>query len=213
MKNHYPFELKPLPYAYDALEPFIDAKTVEFHHDKHVQTYIDNLNKALTNYPDLHNRSLESLLYNLNTLPNEIQTPVKNNGGGVYNHNIYFDILGSSELKGGKLLDAINSTFGSLDKFKEEIKGAALTVFGSGWASLASDKNGNLQIVKSFNQETLIPQNLCSIIPIDVWEHSYYLKYQNRRAEYLDNILQIINWETVEKRYSECASTDFSQCK
>lgn len=212
MNNTFKFELTPLPYEYGALEPYIDAKTMEIHHSKHVQTYVDNLNKALEQFTEYHNWTLEKLLYNLDSLPTQLQAPVRNSGGGVYNHNLYFSIMGpnQSTLKEGDLLNAINKAFGSLDNFKAELKTLALSVFGSGWAWLVADKDGNLSLLKTSNQDTQIPNNLCPVLNLDVWEHSYYLKYQNKRAEYIDNWFNVINWLKAEENYSKYNSTDYS---
>ena len=211
--NNYPFKLQPLPYAYDALEPFIDAKTMEIHHSKHVQTYVDNLNKALENQPDYQSWPLERLLYNLEKLPQEIQAAVRNSGGGVYNHNLYFAImaLGGKPLAEGTLKDAIDKDFGSLDELLAQLKVAGLSVFGSGWAWLVSDNMGRLSIFKTPNQDTQIPANLTPVINLDVWEHAYYLKVQNRRAEYIDNWFNVINWDAAQQNYGKFGITDFSK--
>ena len=210
---HYKFTLQPLPYPYDALEPFIDAKTMEIHHSKHVQTYVDNLNKALENHPEFHNWSLEKLLYNLDKLPQEIQAPVRNSGGGVYNHNLYFNIMtkGGKPLANGPLKAEIEKVWGSVDEFLAQIKAAGLSVFGSGWAWLVADSEGRLSIYKTPNQDTQIPANLTPVINLDVWEHAYYLKVQNRRAEYIDNWFNVIDWEAAEKNYAKHSTTDFSK--
>ena len=210
---NYPFELKPLPYAYDALEPFIDAKTMEIHHGKHLQAYVDNVNKALESYPDYQGWSLEKLLYNLEKLPQEIQMPVRNNGGGVYNHNLFFDIMvkDGKPLADGALKTAIEEVWGSLDGLLAELKAAGLSVFGSGWAWLVADGVGRLSIYKTPNQDTQIPANLTPVINLDVWEHAYYLLRQNRRAEYIDNWFNVINWEKAEENYAKYGETDFSK--
>ncbi len=193
MNEHYKFVNVSLPYAYDALEPYIDTKTMELHHDKHLQTYIDNLNKALENYPQFQNWSLEQLLYYADRLPTEIRTTVKNNAGGVYNHLIYFEGLNP---KGEREIDRVRKQiieqFGSYENFEKEIKKAALSVFGSGYAWLVEDNNGRLSIITTANQDTPIPMGLFPIINVDVWEHAYYLKNYNRRNEYLDNWLKVI---------------------
>lgn len=202
--NHYPFKNLPLPYDYDALEPYIDTQTMHFHHDKHLQTYIDNLNKALAEQPDLQNMSLEDLIKNADKLPCPIQKTIRNNAGGVYNHRFYFDMLAnpSSEFPEGKLRKAIYEAFENYPKFKELFKQAALSVFGSGYAWLVSDK-GKLNIITTANQNSPLESGLTPILTIDVWEHAYYLKHQNRRAEYIDNWFEIINWEKAEQNYTK----------
>ena len=202
--NHYPFKNLPLPYDYDALEPYIDTQTMHFHHDKHLQTYIDNLNKALAEQPDLQNMSLEDLIKNADKLPCPIQKTIRNNAGGVYNHRFYFDMLAnpSSEFPEGKLRKAIYEAFENYPRFKELFKQAALSVFGSGYAWLVSDK-GKLNIITTANQNSPLESGLTPILTIDVWEHAYYLKHQNRRAEYIDNWFEIINWEKAEQNYTK----------
>lgn len=199
MNDHYPFELIPLPYDYQALEPYIDAETMEIHHDKHLKTYVDNLNKALKDYPWYHRWSLEQLLIHLDRLPVQIRTAVKNNGGGVYNHNLYFNTMGNMNNEPtGNIKRLIESSFGSYDEFKSSLKGAALAVFGSGWTWLAAEPSGRLRIVTTANQDTLLQTRLIPILPLDVWEHAYYLKHQNRRADYIDDWFHVIDWRVVE---------------
>jgi Fe-Mn family superoxide dismutase len=210
---HYPFKLQPLSYAYDALEPFIDAKTMEIHHSKHVQTYVDNLNKALENWAEYQSWPLERLLYNLDKLPKEIQAPVRNNGGGAYNHNLYFNIMapGGVPPADDSLKAAIDRDFGSQDELLAQLKAAGLSVFGSGWAWLVTDNTGRLSIFKTPNQDTQIPANLTPVINLDVWEHAYYLKVQNRRAEYIDNWFNVIDWDAARRNYEKFGITDFSK--
>ncbi len=199
MNDHFPFELVPLPYDYQALEPFIDSETMEIHHDRHLKTYVDNLNKALKDYPRYHQWNLEELLININRLPIQIRTAVKNNGGGVYNHNLYFSTLGDTNNEPTeKLKRLIEASFGSYDQFKTSLKEAGLAVFGSGWAWLAADSTGRLKIISTANQDTLLQTRLQPILPLDVWEHAYYLKHQNRRADYIDDWLHVIDWRVVE---------------
>ena len=210
----YPFSLTPLPYAADSLEPYIDTETMNIHHGKHVQTYVDNLNNALKDHPDYHGYSLEKLLYNLNSLPDAIKPAVRNNGGGVFNHDLFFSILtkeGKPLSSGSPLSTAIEKKFGSLDSLKAELKQAGLTQFGSGWAWLVSDKEGNLSVEKTPNQDTLIEKNLTPVINLDVWEHAYYLLRQNRRPEYIDNFFNVINWEAAEANYAKHTQTDYSK--
>ncbi|MEG0306646.1 MAG: superoxide dismutase [Clostridium sp.] len=199
------FTLEPLPYAYDALEPYIDKETMTLHHDKHHQAYVDNLNKALEKYPALYNKSLVELLSSPNKIPADVRTSVLNNAGGDYNHNFFWSIMGPNKggVPTGDLATAIDRDFGSFDKFKESFSNAALGRFGSGWAWLLSDKNGKLSIVSTANQDTPIPLNLTPIIAIDVWEHAYYLKYQNRRNEYIENWWNVVNWDNALTNYTK----------
>lgn len=209
--NHYPFALQPLPYNYDALMPYIDAETMELHHNKHLQSYIDKLNSALKDHPKYHSWSLEQLLYDIDKLPQDIQLTVQNNGGGVYNHNLFFSILAKdTPIENNSLRKAIFYTFGTFEKFEKEFKEASLSVFGSGWTWLVSDYNGNLSIQNTKNQDTLIKENLIPIIAIDVWEHAYYLKYQNRRSDYIDNWFNAINWRQAEINYAKYVSSNKS---
>lgn len=203
MSEHYPFVNPPLPYAYDALEPFIDTKTMHLHHDRHLQTYVDNLNKALRNYPSFHNWSLEQLLINVSSLPIAIQVPVKNNGGGVYNHIFYFNGMSNSPTRtyAGELYQAIVRDFESVEQCLNEFKNQALSVFGSGYAWLVADQNRELSIVTTANQDTPITKNLNPIVTIDVWEHAYYLKHYNQRAAYIDDWLHVVNWEHAAMLY------------
>lgn len=199
------FELPQLPYAFDALEPWIDAKTVEIHYTKHHMTYLTNLNNALSNQPDFAKRSIEDLLKDLNTIPEAIRTAVRNNGGGFYNHIIYWNVMGPK--KGGepvgKLAQAINAGFGGFSQFKEQIEKAGLGRFGSGWAWLSKKSNGELVVHSTPNQDTPLAEGLFPVIGVDVWEHAYYLKYQNRRAEYLTNWWNLVNWQEAERRYND----------
>lgn len=198
----YPFTLPPLPYAYNALEPIIGRRTMHFHHDKHMQAYVDNLNKALAPYPAFHNWTLEQLLTNLSDLPAEIRTAVRNNAGGVYNHLLYFDGMSGRETRPSPLLRAaIADEFGSYKEWKSKMKEAGMGVFGSGWAWLVLDDRGRLAIVQTPNQD--VPHPLRPLLLVDVWEHAYYLQYQNLRANYLDAWFRLINWPLVEKRYLE----------
>lgn len=212
MSNTYKFELIPLPYEVNDLEPYISAEILNLHHEKHLQTYVNNLNAALENHAEYQSWSLEKLLYNLDKLPAELQKPVRNNGGGVYNHNLYFALMAKeSEGPKGSLLEAINRDFGSTEELISKLKAMGLGVFGSGWAWLLSDKEGKLSIKSTANQDTFIPENLFPVIALDVWEHSYYPVYQNRRAEYLDNWVKIINWEKAGELYDMHSSLDYSK--
>lgn len=199
------FQMIPLPYGYEALEPSIDAKTVELHYSKHHATYLTNLNAALEKHPELGGFSIEQILSDLNRIPEDIRTVVRNNGGGYYNHNIYWAIMGpkSGGEPTGSLGEAIRSTFGSFASFKEQIEKAGLGRFGSGWAWLSKQKDGKLVIHSTPNQDTPLAEGLFPIIGVDVWEHAYYLKYQNRRAEYLSNWWNVVNWDEAERRYKQ----------
>nr|WP_300382176.1 superoxide dismutase [Clostridium sp.] len=199
------FVLIPLPYSYDALEPYIDKRTMEIHHDKHEQAYVDNLNKALINYPELYSKTTEEMLKNLDTIPDDIKQKVINNAGGVYNHEFFWSIMSPkhNQKPSGELLKAIDSTFGSFDNFKKLFAENALSRFGSGCAWLVKDSNNKLSIITTANQDSPISNNLTPIIGLDVWEHAYYLKYQNKRNEYIDNWWNVVNWEQAEKNYSK----------
>jgi Fe-Mn family superoxide dismutase len=203
--SHYPFSLKPLPYAYDALEPYIDTMTMELHHDRHLKTYVDNLNAALKDYPEYHSWSLERLITQANWLPEPLRTPVKNNGGGVYNHEFFFDNLTS--IKGTQptdgLLDAIEENFGSFEDFIRAFTKAAAGVFGSGYAFLASCPAGKLHIVTTVNQDTLLTRGLIPIAGIDVWEHAYYLKHYNKRPDYIEDWTAVVDWEKATSNYQK----------
>lgn len=199
----YPFVVRPLPYEYDALVPVLGEDTLCFHHDKHYKTYVDNLNNVLADYPELQKKSLEELLIGLETLPEAAQTPIRNNGGGVYNHELYFDSMKSpvGQEPCGKLAEAIDRDFGSYAQWKEKMMQAAMTKFGSGWAWLVSDKKGKLQIMQTANQDVPNLQEYVPLFLVDVWEHAYYLQYQNRRADYVDGWFNLINWRKAAKKY------------
>ncbi|HVV47169.1 MAG TPA: superoxide dismutase [Bryobacteraceae bacterium] len=197
------FTLPALPYAPDALEPYIDKMTMEIHHGKHHNAYVTNLNKALESAPELANKTLEELLaHNLAAVPENIRTAVRNNGGGHWNHSMFWTILGkSSGSPSGALLADINSTFGSFDSFKEKFSAAGAGRFGSGWAWLTRS-NGKLEISSTPNQDTPIMEGKSVVMGLDVWEHAYYLKYQNRRPDYISAFWSVVNWAEVEKRYA-----------
>ena len=205
--NPMAYELPPLPYPFAALEPHIDAKTMEIHHDKHHQTYITNANNALKDYPELAAKPVEELLADLNAVPEAIRTAVRNNAGGHANHSFFWKILGPNTggTPKGKLLEAINSVFGSFDQFKEKFQTAGAGRFGSGWAWLVVDKQGKLTITSTANQDSPISEGLKPIFGVDVWEHAYYLQYQNRRPDYLKAIWNVIAWDQVEKHYQAAA--------
>ena len=204
----YPFVVRPLPYEYDALMPVLDEDTLHFHHDKHYKTYVDNLNSALSDYPELQRMSLKELLSSIETLPGQVQTAIRNNGGGVYNHELYFDSMKNpvGQEPGGALAEAIDRDFGSYRQWKEQMKQAAVGKFGSGWAWLVADNKGKLSIVQTANQDVPDLQEFTPIFLVDVWEHAYYLQYQNRRADYVEDWFDLINWRKAEKRYEECGS-------
>ena len=198
------FKLPDLLYSFDALEPVIDAKTMEVHHDKHHATYVNNLNKAVENYPEWASKSIEDLMIHLKEVPEEIRTAVRNNGGGHYNHSLFWKMMapvGTTELKGA-LLDKINESFGSFDEFKKQFAAAATGRFGSGWAWLVVDGD-KLAVVSSANQDCPLSEGKKPILCLDVWEHAYYLKYQNRRADYVDNFFQVVNWDYVAELLAE----------
>jgi Fe-Mn family superoxide dismutase len=197
------FELPPMKYDFGALEPIIDARTVEIHHDKHQATYLKNLNAALEKAPQFFDWPLEKILVSLDQLPAEIRTAVKNNGGGVYNHNLYWDSMAPSHTSQpvGSLAKAIEATFGSFDQFKAEFEKAGLGRFGSGYAWLSVDPSKKLVIHSTANQDCPLQENLTPILVVDVWEHAYYLKYQNRRAEYLSSWWPLVDWQVAEERY------------
>ena len=199
----YPFVVRPLPYEYDALVPVLDAETLTFHHDKHYKTYVDNLNAALADYPELQKKSLTELLTEIDMLPAAIQTAVRNNGGGVYNHELYFDSMKSpvGQEPSGALAEAIDRDFGSYRQWKEQMKQAAVGKFGSGWAWLAADKNGVLSIVQTANQDVTNLEAYTPILLVDVWEHAYYVDYRNRRPDAVKALWERIDWKTVGERY------------
>jgi Fe-Mn family superoxide dismutase len=195
-----PYELPPLPYAKDALEPFIDATTMEIHHGKHHAAYIANVNKAITGHSALEAKSVEALITDLNGVPDTIRTAVRNNGGGHYNHSLFWKWMAprSGGTPAGALAEALSGAFGSFDAFKEKFEAAGLARFGSGWAWLILNKAGKLEIVSTPNQDNPIMDGSGKpILGCDVWEHAYYLKYQNRRADYLKAWWNVVNWTAV----------------
>lgn len=194
----------PLPYPYNALEPHIDEQTMQIHHDKHHAAYVNNLNTALEQAPDLQGKSVEELIANLDSVPEGIRTAVRNNGGGHANHTMFWEIMGPNAggQPTGALADAINETFGSLDGFKEQFAKAATTRFGSGWAWLISN-GGRLEITSTANQDSPLMEGKTPILGLDVWEHAYYLKYQNRRPDYITAWWNAVNWDAVSQRYSQ----------
>ncbi|MFH1699154.1 MAG: superoxide dismutase [Candidatus Zixiibacteriota bacterium] len=196
------YKLPKLQYSYDALEPYIDARTMEIHHSKHHQAYVNNLNAIVENYADIAKQSPEELLVNLNNIPEKIRTGIRNNGGGVANHTFFWSILKKGVEFSGEVSEAINAKYGSFDNFKEQFMKAALGQFGSGWAWLVVS-NGDLEIMATANQDSPLNHGKTPILAVDVWEHAYYLNYQNRRPDYLNEFFNVINWEKVNKYYCE----------
>ena len=198
------YTLPPLAYPTNALEPHIDARTMEIHHTKHHQAYINNVNNAIKGKPDLENKSVEDLIANLNAVPEDIRTVVRNNGGGHANHTLFWTLIGPKcgGAPVGKVAAAINQTFGSFDAFKEKFAQAAATRFGSGWAWACVTKDGKLEIISTPNQDSPLMEGKPPILAIDVWEHAYYLNYQNRRPDYIAAFWNVVNWPEVEKRYN-----------
>lgn len=201
----YPFKLPDLPYAFDALEPHIDARTMEIHHDKHHAAYTNKLNEALEKHEDLQNKTIEELLGSLDSLPADIRTTVRNNGGGFANHSLFWTIMGpdGGGEPGGKLADAIRQKFGSFDDFKKKVNDAGAGQFGSGWAWLVSDGSGSVDVYATPNQDSPLMKGHTPILGVDVWEHAYYLKYQNRRPDYLQAWWNTVNWSAVAERFGK----------
>jgi Fe-Mn family superoxide dismutase len=199
------FELPPLPYDYTALEPHIDEATMHFHHDNHHNTYVTNLNNAIAKHPELEGRSLDELLANLDAVPEDIRTVVRNNGGGHWNHSFFWEIMGPNAggEPTGALAEAINSAFGSFAEFKEKFKAAATGRFGSGWAWLVTDAAGVLSISSTPNQDNPLMEGKQAILGLDVWEHAYYLKYQFKRPGYIDAWWNTVNWAKVAEHYGK----------
>lgn len=200
MKHNLP-ELK---YSYNALEPYIDELTMTIHHSKHHAAYVNNLNAALEKYPELQEKSLEELLTPLDSIPEDIRAAVRNNGGGHYNHSIFWSIMepNGARKPSGELAEKINEYFGSFDQFKELFGKAAIGRFGSGWAWLVISKSGTLEIVSSANQDNPLSEGKKPLLGLDVWEHAYYLKYQNRRPDYINEWWNVVDWEEVSRRYN-----------
>jgi Fe-Mn family superoxide dismutase len=199
------FTLPPLPYDYKALEPYIDELTMRIHHGKHHQAYVDNLNKAIAKYPLLARKSIEELIKGLKSLPNDIKTAVKNNGGGHLNHSMFWEIMGpdAGGNPTGAIAEAIDKNFGNFETFKEQFNEAGTKRFGSGWAWLVRTADGKLKVISTVNHDNPITDGLYPIMGNDVWEHAYYLKYQNRRAEYLNAWWNVVNWQAVNQRFEK----------
>jgi Fe-Mn family superoxide dismutase len=198
------FTLPALPYDFGALEPHIDAKTMEIHHGKHHQTYVNNLNAAIEKAPELASKSLDDLMRNVNSLPEAVRTPIRNNGGGHWNHSMFWQIMSAKAggEPGGNLGAAIKSAFGDFAKFREQFSAAGVGRFGSGWAWLIN-KGGKLSIISTPNQDNPLMEGQKAIMGLDVWEHAYYLKYQNRRPDYINAWWNVVNWKEVEKRFAQ----------
>ena len=198
-------ELPPLPYPYEALEPYIDTETMHLHHDKHHATYVNTLNTAIEKHPELASKSAEDLLRNLNSVPEDIRTIVRNHGGGHVNHTMFWQIMGpkAGGEPSGALADEIRKAFGSFDEFKTKFNDAGAKQFGSGWAWLVRGNDSKLQIISTPNQDSPLSQGLWPILGNDVWEHAYYLKYKNARADYLKAWWNVVNWKEVEKRFQK----------
>ncbi|MFZ1133495.1 MAG: superoxide dismutase [Candidatus Korobacteraceae bacterium] len=197
------FEVPPLPYDYSALEPYIDTQTMHLHHDKHHQAYVTNLNAAVEKAPELKDLTVEELIKGLENVPEAVRTAVRNNGGGHVNHSMFWTIMGpnSGGEPSGAIADAIKSTFGDFASFKEKFNDAGLKQFGSGWAWLVRDTAGKLSIMSTPNQDSPLTKDFYPVMGNDVWEHAYYLKYQNRRADYLKEWWNVVNWPEVNKRF------------
>jgi len=202
------FEVPPLPYGYDALEPYIDTQTMQLHHDKHHAAYVNNLNAALKDQAQFASMNVDELMRHINDVPESIRTAVRNNGGGHSNHSMFWQIMGPNAggAPTGDLASAINSTFGSFDAFKAAFNDAGAKRFGSGWAWLILDQSGKLQVISTANQDSPLMDGNYPIMGNDVWEHAYYLKYQNRRPDYLAAWWNVVNWNVIAQRYAQARS-------
>ena len=197
------FELPPLPYAFDALEPYIDARTMEIHHDKHHAAYVTNLNAALANASELQGKSVEDILRHMSQVPEAVRTAVQNNGGGHANHSLFWEIMtpGGAKAPSGALAQAIERDLAGVESLKKQVSDAAKGRFGSGWSWLAQDASGKLHVYSTANQDSPLMQGHTPLLGIDVWEHAYYLKYQNRRPDYIEAWWNVVNWDEVAKRF------------
>ncbi len=199
-----PFTLPALPYSYEALEPYFDAQTMHLHHDKHHQAYVNNLNNAVEAHPELAGKSLEELLTGLDAVPEAARAAVRNNGGGHFNHSFWWPTLGKGgDAPKGELAKAISAKFGTQSAMEEQLTKAAMGVFGSGWAWLVKGKDGALAIMTTPNQDSPITTGFTPVLGVDVWEHAYYLKYQNRRADYVKAFFPVVNWDAVSAKFAE----------
>ena len=207
------FTLPPLPYDYKALEPHIDEQTMRLHHDKHHAAYVNNLNAALEPHPDLQKMPIEELLANLTKVPEAIRPKVRNNGGGHFNHTLFWEMMtpGGAKEPGGALADAISKAFGSFTAFKEQFAKACVDRFGSGWGWLITDRSGKLSIESTPNQDTPIMEGKMPVLGCDVWEHAYYLKYQNRRPDYVASWWNVVNWTDIARRYDKAQSREMAR--
>lgn len=200
-----PFELPPLPYDYDALEPYIDAETMKFHHDKHHAGYTKNLNKAVSQYPELASQSPEDILRSIESVPQDVSTTVRNNGGGYVNHKMFWEIMspdGGGEPTGA-IAEAITASFGSFAAFKEQFSEAGSKQFGSGWAWLVLDPDQQLKVIMTPNQDSPLMEGMYPVMGLDVWEHAYYLNYRNERVKYIENWWNVVNWDEINRRYQQ----------
>lgn len=195
-------KLPELPYAYNALEPYIDEQTMRIHHSKHHQTYVDKLNAALEKYPELQKKGIEDLIKGVDSIPADIRPAVRNHGGGHINHSFFWPILKKDVEPKGEILEAIKANFSSFEKFREEFTKASVNHFGSGWAWLVMNDKGTLEIMATSNQDSPLSQKKTPLLCIDVWEHAYYLKYQNRRPEYVEAFFNVINWKKVNEHFT-----------
>lgn len=203
------YELPKLKYTFDALEPYIDKQTMEIHYGKHHQTYVDKLNAALEGKSELQSKSLKEILSDLGSLPEDIRTAIRNNGGGHFNHTLFWEIIApfkEASAPSGKLAEVLNETFGNISIFEQQFADAATTRFGSGWAWLVCNKNGQLEVMSTPNQDNPIMEGKTPILGLDVWEHAYYLSYQNRRPEYIESFFNIIDWDVVAEKYEQAIS-------
>lgn len=203
MKQTYPFNLIPLPYDYNALEPYMDEETLHYHHDKHLKTYVDNLNALLKDRPEYHTWTLEEILTRLDEFPEEMREPVMNNAGGVYNHQLFFEMM-HPPVNENPMLPLLEKSFGSYEEFVESMRAHAMTQFGSGYAWLVINPDNQLEILNTPNQNNPISNGNTPLLCIDVWEHAYYLKYRNLRKDYVTNWFHLINWNEVYKKVNTC---------
>ncbi|MBQ3513769.1 MAG: superoxide dismutase [Lachnospiraceae bacterium] len=204
-KQHYPFELQKLPYSYDALIPFLNEETLYIHHEKHQKNYVDQLNKALKDYPEYHQLSLEEILINPAAIQEPIRETVVVNAGGVYNHQLYFKSMQPHGfcLPTGALFDAINQAFGDYYKFQKAVVDTSMSLIGSGYLNLVKNEKREVELILSKNQDTPLPEHLLPLITLDLWEHAYYLQYQNRKIDYVQNWIRYINWKEAELRFGK----------